>query len=206
MLKWELKEKYDVQDEKYKEIMQGHDDLVKEAQQKVKSLLVQKEQLLVSEFENGEDKSTERAALTAQIEKAKKELAEAQETRIAAHHFATSKAQDGRITVRDLTLDWVTNYVPLVQEQELTPIIERMKQARDAYYKTLVEYCEFMEEYSPIYEDTRARESKDARLGDGIGVCMVSNPRDLPLVVDYSGMLSQESYRNELVRRLKGGK
>lgn len=206
MLKWELKEKFDVQDEKYREIKLRHDRIVEDAEQKVKDLISKKERTLREEFESGEDKSAERATLIVQIEEAQKELAEVREMRVAAYHYATSKAQDGRITVRDLTVDWNTNYVPAVVEKELMPIIERMSKARDEYYNSLVDYCELLQEYSPLYDDTRERENKDDRYGDKIGVREIANAVELPLVVDYSRWLLREVYRNELLRELKGGR
>ncbi|MBY0158191.1 hypothetical protein H0178_20740 [Cytobacillus firmus] len=161
MIKWELKEKYDVQDARYAELRNKHDGSVREAEQKVSELLAEKQRILVREFE-GEDVDADRDAITQKIEAAEKDVDEAKSVRAAAYAYTTEKSREGRITVLDLTMDWNTNVIPEIREKELKPIVERMAEARADMYNALLDFYELTEAYASQHRELSELERRDS--------------------------------------------
>lgn len=182
MIKWKLKEKYDVQDARFTELRSKHDGLVREAEQKVADLVAEKQRILVREFD-GEDVTTDRTAVTKKIEAAEKALQEAKSVRDAAFAYATEKSREGRITVLDLTLDWNTNVIPEIREKELKPIVERMAEARADMYNALLDFYELTEAYASQHRELSEleRRESDSLRRMSYGVHQIEQEYNLPL-------------------------
>lgn len=183
MIKWELKEKYLEQDEHYHEVTARYTKAAIDAGTHLRRLIAEKDQLLRDEFA-GKDVAKEKQRVNAAIEDAKKAVKEAEEDRAKAYDFAREAALEGRITVRDLSVDWNTTFVPAVKEAELTPIVERMKAARADYLNACMDYLDLIDKYDSIYQETREMEIKDARPGDGLGIRPIAATSDMPWITD----------------------
>lgn len=183
MIKWELKEKYLKQEEQYREVIARYDKAVIDAGTHLRDLIAEKEQLLRDEFA-GKDVTTEKQRVNAAIEDAKKAVKEAEEERAKAYQFARESALEGRITVRDLSVDWNRTFVPAVRASELPPIVERMKAARSEYLNACLDYLDLVEKYDDLYRETREMEIKDARPGDGLGINAITVKSDMPWITD----------------------
>ncbi|GIP21061.1 hypothetical protein [Paenibacillus sp. J22TS3] len=206
MIKWELKEKYDKQDQRFHEIRARYDKAVIEAGTHLADLIAQKDAILRQEFQTGKDFSADKQRINAAIETAKEAKTQAEEDRAKAYEFATSASLDGRITIRDLTVDWNTNYAPMVRTKEFPAILERVKKARAEYLNGIIDYYDMVAKYEPAYLDMRQLELSDARPGDGIAVHQIVSESDLSLITSED--LHKVGVRKELpadVKRLKIG-
>lgn len=207
-LKWELREKYDAQDVKYLEIQARYNRAVIDAGTRLADLKAQLEALLREEFRTGNDMSAEKAKLRSRIEEAEKAKATAELERAQAYDYTREASAEGRITIRDLVLDWNRSYTKAVREAEFIPIQERMTAARDAYYNAVLDYYEFMERYSPLYSDLRYMNNQDNENhpGNHASVAEIANRSELPMVIEKD--LYYIGERKELpngIKRSKGG-
>jgi len=162
MIRWKLKEQYDVQNTKYMEMIKARDAKVREAEQKVADLVAKKTELLRREVAEGKDLSAERAATSAEIENAEKEVLEAKELRSAASAYVSEASQKGRISILDLTQDWNHKFIPEVREKEFAPILQRMSQAREEILNALLDFYELEDAYGDQRREIQELETRDA--------------------------------------------
>lgn len=206
MIKWDLKEKYEKQDERFQEVRDRYNSAVIMADTHLADLVAEKDAILRQEFQTGKDLSADKQRVSAAIEDAKKKKAQAEEDRSKAYEYSTSASLDGRITIRDLTMDWNSNYAPMVRAKEFSPILERIKRARAEYLNGIIDYYEMVAKYDPAYQEMRELELADARPGDMIAVHQIASERDLALIT--SADLHKVGVDKELppdVKRVKIG-
>lgn len=207
MIKWELKEKFERQDEKFHALRARYDQSVIEVGTRIADLKAEQTALLQTELTTGEAKPADKARLMQALEVAEKELATKEAERIEAHRFTNESAQVDRVTVRNLTLDWNGPYRQAVREQELTPIIERMSAARSEYYNAVLDWYELKDRYRDAYSDisTMTYDDNDNHPGDHRAASEITKTSDLPMINE------EELYylRQKLpvgVKRTKGAK
>lgn len=211
MIKWKMKEKYDVQDARFTELRHKHDGLVREAEQKVADLVAEKQRILVREFD-GEDVAVDRAAVTKKIEVAEKAVQEAKSVRDAAFAYATEKSREGRITVLDLTMDWNDNLIPEIRKKELKPIIERMDAARADMYNALLDFYELTDAYASQYREISEleRQESSSLRRMSYAVQQIEQEYNLPLakLPEMTSIKKKRALPNGIHRKptLKGGK
>lgn len=209
MLKWDLKEKYDKQNEGLRAILSKHDGAVNDAESKLSELLAQKQELLRREFTEGRDLSADRSAVTSEIKAAEASLQEAKEMRSAASSFvASSTSKPDSISILDLTMDWNENYMQTVRKTELGPIVQKMMTAREQYYNALLDFYELRDEYGRARSEMAELESRDANQGRRVSysVSGVEEEYNLPLIT-ADGQYKIKKYRQmpEGIERKKGG-
>lgn len=150
---WDLKEKFDLQDEQYNAVVSRYEAAVVAARTQLQDLKAQKDALIRDELRTGTDRSKEKAKLAVQIEVAKKALADAEHERTHAYEYRRTAGD--RISVRQLVLDWSGDYRSAVRAAELQPIINRLVEAREAYYNALLDAKELEAAYEPTFQQLR---------------------------------------------------
>ncbi|MFE4714795.1 hypothetical protein ACFRAM_28530 [Paenibacillus sp. NPDC056722] len=153
MRTWDLKEKFDRQDEQRNAVVARYEAAVVAAGTQLQDLKAQKESLVRDELRTGTDRSKEKAKIAAQIEAAEKALKAAEEERGAAYEYR--RTAPDRISVRQLVLDWSGDFRSSVRSDELQPIIGRLTEARAAYYNALLDVIELETAYEPAFQQLR---------------------------------------------------
>ncbi|OXM82500.1 hypothetical protein [Paenibacillus rigui] len=159
MRTWDLKEKFDRQDEQHNAVVARYEAAVVAVGTQLHDLKAQKDALIRDEFRTGADRSKEKAKLSTQIEAAEKALAAAEHERGQAYEYR--RTVDDRITVRQLVLDWSGEYRSAVRTAELQPIIDRLTAARKAYYNALLDIKELEAAYDPTFQQLRDMAYRD---------------------------------------------
>lgn len=185
-MKWELREKYDVQDRQYQAVRERYDRAVVEAGTRLQDLKSEQGALLREEFRTGADMSAAKAKLRAKIEQAEKEKEAAELERVQAYDYARAAAGIDRISVRDLVKDWNQNYRPAVREAELNPIVDKMAEARRLYLEAVLEFYRLRDTYSGLYNEMRDLSHADNanHPGNHLSVNSLVETSDLPLLTD----------------------
>ncbi|MFD0675285.1 MULTISPECIES: hypothetical protein [unclassified Paenibacillus] len=150
-MKWELREKYDVQDRQYQAIRDRYDRALIEAGTRLEDLKSEQGALLREEFRTGADMSAQKAKLRAKIDEAEKAKESTALERNQAYDYTRVAAGMDRITVRDLVLDWNGPYRSAVREAELTPVVERISAARSEYYNAVLDFYNLKDRYFSEY-------------------------------------------------------
>ncbi|RED57172.1 hypothetical protein [Cohnella lupini] len=184
MIKFELKEAYEKQDARFAEIKARYQQAVIDAGTRLADLKSEQEELLRQEFSTGADLSKEKAGVRVKIEEAERQLTAAETESRKANDYARDSAAEGRITVRNLVIEWNGKHRNKIRDIELDPIIERMSGARNAYLNAVLDYYEFDRMYSPVWVEMCDLERIDIRPGDGLAVHKIATPADLPQITD----------------------
>jgi hypothetical protein len=184
VIKFELREKYEQQDARFTEIKARYHQSVIDAGTRLADLKSEQEALLRQEFSTGADLSGDKARVREKIEEAERALATAQTESRQANDFAQTASGEGRISSRDLVVEWNGKYRTSIRDQELQPIVARMAAAREAYLNTALDYHEFAAQYETAYQELRDIEYRDKRPGDGLSVHAIASPLDLPQITD----------------------
>lgn len=144
---------------------------MQEAGQRVQDLRAELEAVIRSEF-SGEDKTEEKAALRDKIADAEKAQEEAIDEQAKAFDYTRVAAGEGRITVRDLIVNWNQEYKHEVRKREIQPIFDRLHEARTMYLNALLDLYELRDEYHPLYSEIREKVflDNDDHPGNGLSL------------------------------------
>lgn len=206
MKKWELKESFDVQDEQYNAVIARYEAAVVAAGTQLHNLKARKDALIMDEFRTGTDRSKEKAKLSVQIEAAEKALAAAEHERGQAYEYR--RTVDDRITVRQLVLDWSGDYRSAVRSDELQPIIDRLTEARAAYYNALLDVKALEAAYEPTFQQLRDMAYRDNvnHPGDYRSPQSIIDNKDIPRITNED-LLMIDNYHKlpHGIERMAGG-
>lgn len=210
MMKWELKEKYDGQDEVFHNLRAKYDQTVIDAGTRLADLKAEREAILREEIQSGKSKATEKTHASEAIAQAEKALRSAETDRDSAHDYARITSMAQRINFRDVVIDWNGPHRQKIRDAELTPIVERMAHARSEYYNCLLDFMELREKYASEHFDISRKAYDDDRNypGNHMHVKEVTTQMDLPLILDDELHKLQSHYRimPPNFERVKGGK
>jgi hypothetical protein len=208
MKKWDLYEKYTVQDARFHKLTEGYRLKVVEAYERVAEAKFTQSTLLKREFAEGIDLSADKATNREKLAEAERAHDAAQEDWRQANDYGRQASAVGRISVRDLVLDWNGPYKEAVQEGELQPILDRMAEAKTIYYNAVLDYYELMAEYSPMYNVIRELGYDDdkKRPGDHRYVCKIDEGKQFPNIL-HEDLVYIEDRRQlpEGIKRIKNG-
>lgn len=210
MMKWELKEKYDVQDEEFHILRAKYDQNVIEAGTRLADLKATRDAILREEIQGGVSKAEEKTRASEAISLAEAALKAAESDRDSAHDYARIASAAKRINIRDLVIDWNGPHRQKIRDAELAPIVERMAHARSEYYNCLLDFMELREKYASQHFDISRSAYDDDRNypGNHMMAKEVATKMDLPLILDDELHKLQSQYRimPPNFERVKGGK
>ncbi|RED51132.1 hypothetical protein [Cohnella lupini] len=194
MRTWDLKEKFDRQDEQHNAVVARYEAAVVAAGTQLQDLKTQKDALIHDEFKTGADRSKEKAKLSAQIEAAEKALTAAEHERGQAYEYR--RTMDDRISVRQLVLDWSDGFRSSVRSDELQPVLDRLTKARAAYYNALLDVKDLEAAYEPTFQQLRDMAYNDNvnHPGDYRSPLPIISNSDIPLIT-REDLLQIENYR-----------
>lgn len=208
MKKWELYEKFTEQDARFHRVVEGYRLKVVDAYERVAEAKFAQSALLKREFAEGIDLSAEKATNREKLAEAERNHVTAQEEwRQASEHVRVERAADC-ISVRDLVLDWNGPYKAEVQRAELQPIIDRMAEAKTAYYNAVLDYHELMADYSPMYTVVKdlTYEDNKHRPGNHIFAHKIDEGKVFPNILSVDLVYIED--RRQLpdgIKRIKNG-
>ncbi|MFD2332256.1 hypothetical protein ACFSR7_23625 [Cohnella sp. GCM10020058] len=184
MQKFDLKEKYDVQGEKFRGVIERYEQKAREAGTRLADLKAQQAAILREEFATGKDRKVDKTRTRADITEAERELAAAELERTKAYDFAREAGEVDRITPVQLVQEWNGPYRAQVRDKELKPITERMAAARETYLNAVLDFYELRRKYAPLYNDMRDK-AGSMRGPDGwLTTHEVATLRDLPQITN----------------------
>lgn len=195
--KWDLFEQYETQGEKFADIRAKYEKKEREAGENIGNLKAQYDALISQELREGKD-------LTAKKDSTRKELADAHHAYELAqmeHHkaldFTTEEAVKSAITVGDLAQDYITNYVPEARKADVQPIIDRIHDARSAYYNALIDLFELRSDYNNVYRTINDMVRTAAHNGQLNPTPHIMHPVELRLVklISDEELFQLENYR-----------
>lgn len=208
MRKWDLYEKYTEQDARFHKVIEGYRLKVVDAYELVAEAKFAQSALLKREFAEGVDLSAEKAANRDKLAEAERNHVTAQEEWRQASDYGRQAGAVDRISVRDLVLDWNGPHIRVIQETELQPILDRMAEAKTAYYNAVLDYYELMADYSPMYKliADLGYEDDKTRPGDHRSVHMIDSGVQLPNIL-REDLINIEEYRKlpDGIKRIKTG-
>jgi hypothetical protein len=153
MKKWDIYEQYLIQGEEGTKTLQKYGELVSGAEKKVNDLKVKLDEAFSIEVTSGVDKSSEKAKLRSAIESAEKEVAAKIEERSKAHEIISKQGQS--INSANLVIDYRDNYRLSVIADEVTPLIQKVEEARSLYFNALFDLFDKEDEYNPVYRQAK---------------------------------------------------
>lgn len=191
--------------------MQKYDQAVRDAEQKLKDLQIKLDETLTLEITAGKDQTTAKTKLRAEIDSAEKELIEKQQERTRAYQLKGTMNKNN-ISIADLIVDYKNNYCPVVFDEEVKPIAERLAKAKSDYFNALLDLYEKDDEYAEVYGMIRDYAIKE-KVGDVY--LFVDNPVYYQKQIIQDAVITVPEIRNALkeyrrlpseVKRIKEGK
>ncbi|WAA13400.1 hypothetical protein [Fervidibacillus halotolerans] len=116
--------------------------------------------------------------------------------------YEQRKNGDESISVEDLISDYAKNYCPLVFNEEVAPIVERMKKAKSDYFNALMDLHEKEEEYKDIYNEIN--EYAHRFKVDG-AYLLVNNPAECDKKAIEQAMIDEKDLYKARINELPDG-
>lgn len=204
MLAWDKYQEYLKQDERFHQMRERYAQVERDAGTAVQDLVSELDALIKREIQTGDDLSAEKEKIRKKLVEAEKVFDRAKEERHKAYTFIADESAKDRITVLDIVLDWNNVYRPMVREQQLNPIIERMEKARAEYYNAVLDYHDLRDEYHNFYH-----EIKDKTRNTGYFANSIVELTDLPRIneEDLSNLQNYRKLPHGIERKsIKGDK
>ncbi|KIQ89865.1 hypothetical protein RW25_05450 [Bacillus sp. L_1B0_8] len=149
-MKWDLYNKFRVQDKEANEFIATYQEKVQAAKEKVTVATKAYETTLQREF-SGEDVSTEKQRALDNIEKAQAAVKVAEGEHSKAHEYAIANLS-GTITLDDLVGDWRNNVVPTVRREKVDPLRQKAQQGLADYYDAIQEILRIEDDHMWVRE------------------------------------------------------
>lgn len=205
MIKFELKEQFDVQGEKHRGVIERYELKEREAGTRLADLKAVQTAILHDEFSTGKDREADKAKTRADIVEAEREYAAAQLERAKAYDYARVAGEVDRIKPRDVTIAWNGPFRAEVRETELKPIVSRIAAAREEYLNAVLDYYDLLKDYAPLYKAVSEIAYADRQADGYISAHEVATLRDLPLITN-DDLLEIENRKTlpSGVKRVKG--
>ncbi|PEQ52357.1 MULTISPECIES: hypothetical protein [Bacillus] len=149
-MKWELYNKFRVQDKEANEFIATYQEKVQAAKEKVTVATKAYETILQREF-SGEDVAAEKQKALDNIEKAQAAVKVAEGEHSKAHEYAIANLS-GTITLDDLVDDWRNNVVPTVRREKVDPLRQKAQQGLADYYAAIQEILRIEDDHTWVRE------------------------------------------------------
>ncbi len=211
MITWKKHEEYLQQGGRFKAVQERYDKAVRDAGEHVQNCKQEMDAILKREFQTGDDLSAEKVKARKKIEDAEKSLEAAHTERVKAYDFVHKESAIDKITVVDLIKDWNSVYRPMVRDERVKPIVERMANARSEYLNAVMDYYDLIEEYQFSYSEFKEMVNDHYRIHghDGSGMLHpneIVSLADLPQITDEELFnLKERKKMPNGVKRVKGG-
>lgn len=197
-IKWDLMEKLRNQQKARQEKIQERRQALRDAQERLTRATNQGEQVWFRQS-RGEDVGEDG-------KQAETELNQAREAYQAAFNDLQRPVEvEEEITPDALAKDWNENILPKIREKQITPITEKMKEARYNYLKALQDYSSTVNTYNEDYNQASNLAFNHAmqRGGAPINLETPNNWNELPLIRQEH--LNAVIYQGELPDDIEGG-
>ncbi|RBP29583.1 MULTISPECIES: hypothetical protein [Bacillus] len=149
-MKWELYNKFRVQDKEANEFIATYQEKVQAAKEKVTVAAKAYETILQREF-SGEDVPAEKQKALDNIEKVQATVKVAEGEHSKAHEYAIANLS-GTITLDDLVNDWRNNVVPTVRREKVDPLRQKAQQGLEDYYAAVHEILRIEDDHTWVRE------------------------------------------------------
>ncbi|MBK5507059.1 hypothetical protein [Bacillus sp. TH12] len=149
-MKWELYNKFRVQDKEANEFIATYQEKVHTAKEGVTNATKAYETILQREF-SGEDVTVEKQKALDNIERAQAAVKVAEGEHSKAHEYAIANLS-GTITLDDLVDDWRNNVVPTVRREEVDPLRQKAQKGLADYYAAIQEMLHIEDDHTWVRE------------------------------------------------------
>lgn len=157
-MKWELYDKYKVQDKDAQEFKAKYQQKVQDAKESVTAAVEAYEAILQREFA-GEAVATEKKKALENIAKSKAALKVVEEEASKAYTYASENLA-GKISIQDLANDWYGNIRPSLRQERVAVIAQQAQDGLQAYYSAVQDLMRLNDEYAVVAGDVLRRAGK----------------------------------------------
>lgn len=175
-MKWELYDKFMVQDKRANEFTAAYQEKAQAAKEKVTAATKAYETILQREF-SGDDVAVEKQKALDNIEKARAAVKIAEEEHSKAHTYAVANLA-GTITLDDLADDWRNNVVPTVRREDVDPLRQKAQKGLADYYAAIQDILRIEDDHRRVREHLNEKFRK--RAGDTRILLSVTGIGDIP--------------------------